>query len=139
MAHNRVRNAVAADGGRGRSWVLRFDGMPPGPNARLHWRLRAFAMRDWKMRTVVLVRAAEIPRLERIRISIIYYRRRLGVCDWDNDVARAKPAVDGIVAAGVVASDTRAFVTWGTVEEARGAPGVEILVEEVGEHATRDH
>ncbi len=114
-----------------RTWCLKFAGYPPGPNARLHWRHRAAITREWKEQAGVLVRLAGIPPLERIRVSAIFYRRRLGVADEDNDVARLKPALDGIVAMGVVPTDTRAFVEWGTVAEARGAPGVELVIEEV--------
>ncbi len=113
-------------------WRLKFSGTPPGPNARLHWRQRAAITRAWREQAGVLVRLAGIPPLGRIRISITYYRRRLGVCDWDNDVARAKPILDGIVAAGVIPTDTRAFVEWGACTEARGAPGVELGIEEMG-------
>ncbi len=114
-----------------RSWRIRFAGMPPGPNARLHWRHRAAITRAWKEQAGVLVRLAGIPPLARIRISAIFYRRRLGVADEDNDRARLKPILDGIVAAGVIPTDTRAFVTWGEVSEARGAPGLELIIEEV--------
>ncbi len=113
-------------------WRLKFSGTPPGPNARLHWHDRATITRAWKEQAGVLVRAAEIPALGRIRISAIFYRRRLGVADEDNDVARLKPALDGIVAMGVIPTDTRAFVEWGEVREARGAPGVELVIEETG-------
>ncbi len=118
-----------------RSWRLVFAGMPPGPNARLHFRHRARITRAWREQAGVLVRLAGIPPLGRIRLAAIFYRRRLGVADWDNDVARLKPALDGIVAAGVIPTDTRAFVEWGTVEEQRGAPGVELIIEEVNDGA----
>ncbi len=105
--------------------------MPPGPNARLHWAQRAASTRAWRFETALKVKLADIPPLGRIRVSATFYRRRLGVADWDNDVARLKPVVDGLVAMGVVPTDTRAFVEWGAVTEARGAPGLELIVEEV--------
>ncbi len=114
-----------------RSWALRFDRMPPGPNDRLHFRDRARMTRAWKEQAAIRVRLYGIPRLGRIRLAAVFYRKRLGVADEDNDVARLKPIVDGIVAAGVVPTDTRAFVEWGTVGEQRGAPGVELIIEEV--------
>jgi hypothetical protein len=114
-----------------RVWRLVFAGHPPGPNARMHWQQRARITRRWKAEAAVLVRAAEIPPLGRIRLSAIFYRKRLGVADEDNDVARIKPCLDGIVATGIIPTDTRAFVELGSVTEARGAPGLELVIEEV--------
>ncbi len=131
MARTGTRKAVEADGAPCRSWRLQFAGQPPGPNARLHWRHRAAITRAWREQAGVLVRLAGIPPLGRIRVSAIFYRRRLGVADEDNDVARLKPCVDGIVAMGIVPTDTRAFVEWGAVTEARGVPGLELIIEEV--------
>ncbi len=116
-----------------RTWRLQFAGMPPGPNARLHWSVRAASNRRWRFEAALQVKLGRegIPPLPRIRISAIFYRRRLGVADEDNDRARLKPLLDGIVVAGVVPTDTRAFVEWGPVTEARGAPGLELVIEEV--------
>ena len=105
--------------------------MPPGPNARPHWYTRALTARQWKERVYLECRRLEIPRLARIRLSAVIYRKHLGVADEDNDRARLKPALDGIVAAGVIPTDTRRFVELGPVTEARGAPGVELLIEEL--------
>jgi len=117
---------------RVRQWVLRFQGMPPNlMNARLKVRDRIRAVRHWRELAGLEVRAFGIPRLARIRLSATFYRRNLGVADEDGDRCRLKMLVDGIVAAGVIPTDTRAFVEWGEVSEARGAPGVELLIEEV--------
>jgi hypothetical protein len=131
MARTGTRKAVEADGAPRRSWRLALHGQPPGPNQRLHWAKRARLTRHWKGMALVWALCEQIPRLSRIRISAVIYRRRLGLADEDNDMARLKPILDGIVAAGVIPTDTRAYVTWGEVSEARGAPGVEIVVEEV--------
>jgi hypothetical protein len=105
--------------------------MPPGPNARMHWQQRARITRRWKEQAAVLVRAAEIPPLGRIRLSAIFYRKAIGTADPDNDAARCKVLADAVVAMGVVPSDTYRYVEWAGTEERRGAPGVELVIEEV--------
>lgn len=115
-----------------RVWRLQFSGHPPGPNARLHWARRAAETHHWRVGAMVRCWQQDLPQmLARIRVSATFYRRRLGVADEDNDRARLKPILDGIVAAGVIPTDTRAFVQWGEVREARGAPGLELVIEEV--------
>ncbi len=131
MARTGTRKAVEADGGSRRSWRLVFIGMPPGPNARLHWSARAASNRMWRFDAALKVKLADIPPLARIRISATFYRRRLGVADPDNDLARCKVLADAVVAMGVVPTDTYRYVSWGEVREARGAPGVELVIEEV--------
>lgn len=117
-----------------RVWRLRFDGMPPNLlNARLKTRDRIRVVREWRERAGVRVTLARIPHLARVRISAIFYRKGLGVADEDGDRCRLKMIVDGIVAAGVIPTDTRAYLEWGAVVEARGAPGVELVIEEVND------
>ena len=114
-----------------RRWLLHLDGLPPGPNARLHWSERHRLAQQWKTAAYLLARSHRIPRLERLRLSIVVYRRRLGTADPDNDWARVKPAVDGIVAAGVVPSDTYRYVEIGAVREERGPEGILLILEEL--------
>jgi hypothetical protein len=115
-------------------WTLRFDGMPPSPNARLHYMARARSAKHWRqIASLYYVTLGErIPPLQRVRLSLVFTRRTLGRADWDNDLARAKPLVDGLVDAGVIPDDRRANVEWGTVREAKGAPGVVLVVEALG-------
>lgn len=112
-------------------WDLRFEGkLPPSPNARIHWRTRAQANAAWKARAAQAAWDAGIPRpLPRITISATIERRNLGVADEDNDRARLKPLVDGIVAAGVIPTDRRGYVVWGDVTEARGRPALTLHIE----------
>src|SRR5829696_5164256 len=114
-----------------RIWRLLFSGTPPGPNARMHHQQRARITARWKANAAVLVRAAEIPPLQRIRLSAIFYRKVIGRADEDNDTARLKPCLDGIVATGIIPTDTRAFVELGEVKEQRGSPDLELIIEEV--------
>ncbi len=131
QARPEPERASGAPGAPCRSWKLVFAGMPPGPNARLHWRHRAAITRAWREQAGVLVRRAGIPPLARIRLSAIFYRRRLGVADPDNDLARCKVLADSLVAMGVVPTDTYRYVEWAPPQERRGAPGVELVIEEV--------
>jgi histidyl-tRNA synthetase len=121
-----------------RVWRLRFDGTPPGPNARMHHHQRARITARWKANAAVLVRAAEIPRLGRIRLSAIFYRKVVGTADPDNDLARCKVLADAVVAMGVVPTDTYRYVEWGAVCEQRGPAGVELIIEEVDSVQHRD-
>ena len=114
-----------------RRWLLHLEGLPPGPNARLHWSERYRLAQQWKTAAYLLARSHRIPRVERLRLSIVVYRRRLGTADPDNDWARVKPAVDGIVAAGVVPSDTYRYVEIGGVREERGPEGLLLILEEI--------
>lgn len=114
-----------------RMWELRFVGLPAGPNHRLHWYTLAKYTKAWRQAAQLLALSERIPALERIRVSAVIYRKRLGIADEDNDRARLKPLVDGVVDAGVVKRDTRGHVTWGTVTEEHGAPGVLLRIEEV--------
>lgn len=112
--------------------MLRFDGLPPNLlNARLRVRERIRAVRHWRERAYLEARLYGIPRLGRICLSATFYRKRLGVADEDGDRCRLKPLLDGLVQAGVIPTDTRAYVEWGSVTEQRGAPGVELVIEEV--------
>lgn len=111
------------------AWTLEFDGVPPGPNHRLHWARKAALNKTW--RTVAYLKAQEqrIPLQAGVRLSAVIYRTRLGVADEDNDRARLKALVDGIADAGVVAKDTRKHVAWGAVTEERGQPRVVLTIE----------
>lgn len=78
------------------------------------------------------VRMHDIPKLARIRISATFFRRAMGVADYDGDVFGLKHLLDGIVSAGVVPNDSRRYVQWGDVTEERGRPyRVELTIEEL--------
>lgn len=91
-------------------------------------------VQEWREAARDQSRAVGIPRCERIRISAVVYRSRLGVADAENDHARLAPLQDGLVDAEVVPKDTYRYVERGTVREMRAGiegPGIELIVEEV--------
>jgi hypothetical protein len=111
-------------------WELTFEGIPPGPNERMdHWK-RARIAKAWRTNAGLKALEARIPlQAQGIRLSARFLRRRLGVADEDNDRARLKNCVDGIVDAGVIHRDTRKYVEWGTVTEEHGEPGFVLIIE----------
>lgn len=109
-------------------WRLRFDGIPPSPNDRLsHWQL-AQCRKSWKTLSIHKAREAGIPSFEVVGIDVVIFRTRLGVADEDNDRARIKPIVDGLVSFGVIPDDSRRYVVYGKCDEKRGSPGVEVVL-----------
>lgn len=86
----------------------------------------------WKKLAHMTVRMHDIPKLPRIRISAVFFRRNMNSADYDGDVFAMKRILDGIVAAGVVPNDSRRYVEWGDVLEERGRPyRVELTLEEL--------
>lgn len=114
-----------------RSWTLAFAGHPPGPNDRMGWAKRARLTKAWRTEAALAAKAAGIPTLARARLSLVVVRARLGTADPDNDVARAKPLIDGIRDADVLVTDLYRCVEIGTAREERGAAGVRLVIEEV--------
>ena len=105
--------------------------LPPNANDRLHWRVRAPWVAEWRKASADNARALQIPALGRVRISAVIYRSHLGKADADGDLARLKPLVDGLVDAGVIPDDRRQFVEYGPVIEHRatGEPGLLLILE----------
>lgn len=128
-----------------RSWTLAFPGRPPRPNweERMPYGVSAEVARRivqgrrgerdrWKRLGFMAARMHDIPRMQRIRISAVFYRRALNVADEDGDQSSLKHIVDGFVAAGVIPKDTRRHLMWGDVTEERGRPyRVELRLEEL--------
>lgn len=115
----------------GRSWTLEFGDIPIGPNDHVNRWERARQNRRWRVAAWALATAQAIPPCPRIRVSLLFTRRALGVSDTDNDIARSKPAIDGIVDAHVIATDTPRYIEWGPVTETRGRRGFTLTIEEL--------
>lgn len=114
-----------------RRWELRFQDIPPGPNDRMHYHARATSARVWRQLAWSLALAHGVGPCQQVHISAVVHRQTTGRADEDNDRARLKPLVDGLVDARVVPDDTRVHVTWGAVREEPGARGVTLIIEEV--------
>ena len=90
----------------------RLPKRPLTTNVRLHWRRRAECVKT--IREIVAVRARSVVRIppqEHITVQLRFSpgdkRRR----DAPNLTATQKPAVDGLVDAGIVPDDTARYVT----------------------------
>ena len=105
--------------------------LPPNvvERSNLTWPAERALIGYWRLLAKTVAGYADIPRLQRARISGVVYRRAIGVADEDNDKSRLKPLVDGLRDAGVIKNDTRQFVEFGPVTEERaGADGIGLLL-----------
>lgn len=109
--------------------------LPPTMNDRLHHYAKARWVKQWRSRAYFMARSRGLPRLERVRISMIVYRERIGVADPDNDWGRAKPLIDGLRDAGALAKDTHKYLTIGSIEERRSLEQGILLIVEALAHA----
>ena len=104
---------------------------PLSLNDREHWAPRAAKTREVRRTTALLARQAGIPRLETARVRLLWLvsdRRRR---DRENITATLKPAIDGLVDAGVLVDDSWWVVTessCGIALVGRGGEGVFLQV-----------
>ncbi len=91
---------------------LWHDKPPLTLNQRLHWRARAQRTRLIRDTTAWTARSLHIGPQHHITVQLHYHpgdnRRR----DTDNLVPTQKPAIDGLVDAGVIPDDTPDHITW---------------------------
>jgi crossover junction endodeoxyribonuclease RusA len=114
LGHGHIRpDTIEFNGTERRVWWLGLPFAPsdlPNLNHRQHWSQRAQLTKSWRATTHLMCKAGKIPPLPRILVALYYLpavqRRR----DPDNLVAALKPAVDGLVDAGVVPDDTYEYV-----------------------------
>lgn len=112
-----------------RRYVLTFVGHPLSQNDHVSLKARMRDTKRWREQAAISARAQGIPKLQRVRLSAVFYRSRIGLADEDNDRGRLKHVVDGLVRAGLLPNDTRAFVEWGDVTEERGPTGFALVIE----------
>ena len=119
-----------------RVWRIRLPYVKPplSLNARQHWAARARETRRVRSDVRLLVRAAKVPELGRVRVQLEYTPRDARRRDTDNLVATLKAVCDGVVDAGVVPDDTPEFM--GKPEPLitapdRGDPHLRLVLEEV--------
>lgn len=109
---------VAAAPAPGRTWEIAF---PAGLellslNGREHHMARYRKSRALKDATIVLCRAAKVPALGRISVTVFYDPPDRRKRDHDNLWLTAKSLTDGLVKADVVVNDTPEYVVPGRCE-----------------------
>jgi crossover junction endodeoxyribonuclease RusA len=109
--------------------------LPPSalsPNARVHWRKKADAVKEYRAAAKVAARLAlwrdVAPRWDRATVQATFYLRRRRNLDGDNALAWIKAGIDGLADAGVVANDSGFTHLPVRVEIDRERPRVELLV-----------
>ena len=90
--------------------VLPYDKPPLSLNQRLHWAVKAKLVKDVRATTARLAEQLQIPPLQAVEITLIYTPKTARKRDTDNLFATLKPAVDGLVDAGVLADDNTEIV-----------------------------
>lgn len=90
--------------------VLPWQRPPLNHNQRLHRMAEARIKAEVREATAWLARSAGIPPCERITVQLHYAPGRRGTHDPMNITATSKPAIDGLVDAGVVPDDDSTHV-----------------------------
>lgn len=84
---------------------------PLSLNDRMAWPVKARLVKAVRTATARNARALRIPRYPHVHVRLEYVPRDNRRRDTDNLWATAKPAIDALVDAGVVADDTSEYVT----------------------------
>ena len=98
-------------------------------NQRLHWAVKARRTKAWKDAADILARHSTGYFVEPVRIVATIHKARGGRWDAHNLAPTVKAAIDGLVAAGVLADDNNEYVTG--VEFRAGEKGSPRLVLEL--------
>lgn len=92
-------------------WVVQLPfTVPLSMNDRMHHMVKAKAVKEWRTAAHWAIKAAKIPRCERVSAQLVYVPSARRRRDPDNLVASFKPVVDALVDAGVVVDDTQEYV-----------------------------
>lgn len=96
------------------TWTLDLPWCRPplSLNGRYHWAQKARLTAEIRDAVTLLAKAHKIPSCQRVHVELHYRPARNWGADADNLVATLKPAIDGIVTAGVIPDDLPAFVSW---------------------------
>ncbi len=96
----------------------------------MHWRTERRITAYWRGQGFAVARAAELPSMDRVRVSAVIHRTRSRKADQAGDAERLKPLLDGIVDAHVVPDDTYLHVEHGSVETVKSTrDGILLIVE----------
>ena len=132
-------------GTEGRVYTVEVP-LPPrelSPNTYRHWRAVSKAKKEYRLDCYVAFKAAAIPTMGRIRVSLDFYNGRIPGCDryrpWDvgNAISSCKGLLDSLVDAGIVKDDSRRYMElgpvriFGTKQEHGGRSCVDVTIEEV--------
>ena len=85
---------------------------PLSLNSRQHHLVKARQVAAVREEAARRVRALRLPQQDTIHVELHYRPRDNRRRDSDNLVATQKPAIDGIVDAGLIADDCAPYVTW---------------------------
>jgi len=94
---------------------LPYTTPPLSLNARMHWATKARITKEIRSFVAASLRGAPqvvMADWTGVRVGLVYVPRDNRGRDRDNLVATLKPAIDGIVDAGIVPDDTPEYVTW---------------------------
>ena len=92
-------------------WLLELPQTKPmSLNDRDHWRVKADKTAEYVDTTIVLVRQAKVPKLQKISVLLAYGPKDRRVRDPLNLVQTLKAVEDAIVRAGVVPDDNPTYV-----------------------------
>ena len=116
---------------------LELDHLPDprlSPNARLHYMLLYKAKREAKEEAFAIAKKVGGPDkpYHRVHITITYVSKDKRRRDMDNLLASTKPAIDGIVAAGVIEDDSVFNVSYSLYYEVGDKAKTIIEIEETG-------
>lgn len=109
-----------------RTWTLTLPFTKPlNMNDRMGFRERSGYVRAWREAALVLARKERIPPLAHFTVVLHWAPRTVRTRDPENLTAALKPAVDGLVLAGVAPGDDPRYYTPTTPEihPATGEPG----------------
>lgn len=116
-----------------KQWDLKLPWTKPplSLNDREHWAPRAKKQKEVRATTALLARQSRIPRLETCEVRLLWCVSNRRKRDRGNMQATLKPAVDGLVDAGVIKDDAWWIVTReenAIVLVEKGAEGVYLQV-----------
>lgn len=93
-------------------WILSTGLIKPlSLNDRMHWAQKARITRQVRSTVAWNATSLVMGRHDHVHVQLVYTPRDNRRRDTDNLWATAKPAVDGLVDAGIVPDDTARFVT----------------------------
>lgn len=101
------------------------------PHAKGDWRGKTAPTKWLRSEVASVCRQPNVPRFERARVTYRFFFPRKGGTDEANMIQRMKPAIDGIVDAGVIPDDNWGVLSTAGVESCKDAanPRIEIVIQ----------